>query len=44
MGLDNDTVFIDISDVVNPVYLGKLPSATNSSSWRDVKVYGNMSI
>jgi len=39
MGLDNGTVFIDISDAGNPIYLGKLPTATGSSSWRDVKIY-----
>ncbi|TLP77312.1 choice-of-anchor B family protein [Maribacter sp. ACAM166] len=41
MGLDNGTAFIDISNSVNPIYLGKLPTATTSSSWRDVKVYGD---
>lgn len=41
MGLNNGTAFIDISDPLNPVYLGKLPTATTSSSWRDVKVYQN---
>ncbi len=41
IGLNNGTAFIDISDPVNPVYLGKLPTATYSSSWRDVKVYKN---
>jgi choice-of-anchor B domain-containing protein len=41
MGLDNGTGFVDISDPVNPVYLGKLPTHTTSSSWRDVKVYNN---
>lgn len=39
MGLDNGTAFIDISDPLNPVYLGKLPTATVSSTWRDIKVY-----
>ncbi len=39
MGLNNGTVFIDISDEENLVYLGKLATATVSSSWRDVKVY-----
>lgn len=39
MGLDNGTAFIDISDPVNPVYLGKLATATDPSSWRDIKVY-----
>ena len=41
VGLDNGTAFIDISDPVNPVYLGKLPTHTSSSSWRDVKTYNN---
>ena len=41
MGLNNGTAFIDISDAVNPIFLGKLPTATSSSSWRDVKIYGD---
>ncbi|MDC6390832.1 choice-of-anchor B family protein [Maribacter sp. PR1] len=41
MGLDNGTAFIDISDTENLIYLGKLPTATTSSSWRDIKVYEN---
>ena len=41
IGLDNGTAFIDISDPVNPVYLGKLPTHTSPSLWRDVKVYNN---
>lgn len=41
-GVDNGTVFIDISDPINPVILGKLPGHNNSASlWRDVKVYNN---
>ncbi len=39
IGLNNGTAFIDISNPTNPVYLGKLPTATSNSSWRDVKVY-----
>lgn len=39
MGLDNGTAFIDISDTENLVYLGKLPMATEPSSWRDIKVF-----
>ncbi|WBX77004.1 choice-of-anchor B family protein [Tenacibaculum ovolyticum] len=39
MGVENGTVFIDISDTNNPTYLGKLPTATVNSSWHDVKVY-----
>jgi len=41
VGLDNGTAFINITDPINPVYLGKLPTHTTSSSWRDVKVYNN---
>lgn len=39
MGLDNGTVFVDISDSNDIQYLGKLPSATVASGWRDLKVY-----
>ena len=39
MGVNNGTVFVDITDPVNPFYLGKLPTATIDSSWRDLKVY-----
>ena len=39
--LANGTSFVDISDPVNPIYLGILPTATSSSSWRDVKVYND---
>ncbi|WP_336375823.1 choice-of-anchor B family protein [Aureisphaera galaxeae] len=41
IALNNGTAFIDVSDPVNPVYLGKLPTHTTSSSWRDVKTYNN---
>lgn len=41
IGLDNGTAFVDITDAQAPIYLGKLLTATSSSTWRDVKVYGN---
>ncbi|MCB0017946.1 MAG: choice-of-anchor B family protein, partial [Anaerolineales bacterium] len=41
MGLNNGTAFVDITDPVNPIYLGKLPTHTSSSSWRDIKVYAD---
>ncbi|MEZ4858961.1 MAG: choice-of-anchor B family protein [Flavobacteriaceae bacterium] len=41
VGLNNGTAFIDISDPINPIYLGKLPTHTTSSIWRDIKVYNN---
>ncbi|GAA0713965.1 hypothetical protein GCM10009430_06420 [Aquimarina litoralis] len=41
IGLNNGTAFIDVSNPTNPVYLGKLPTATGNSLWRDVKVYSD---
>ena len=41
IGLDNGTAFVDITDEANPVYLGKLLTATVPSGWRDVKVYSD---
>ena len=41
VGLDNGTAFVDITDDVAPVYLGKLMTATTAITWRDVKVYGD---
>lgn len=41
MGLNNGTGFVDVSKPSNPVYLGKLPTATEPSLWRDIKVYKN---
>ncbi len=41
MCLGDSTAFIDISDPVNAVYLGKLPTHTFNSTWRDAKVYNN---
>ncbi|MEW4923232.1 choice-of-anchor B family protein [Algibacter sp. 2305UL17-15] len=38
---NTNTVFVDISDTQNPIYLGHLPTATIDSPWRDVKVYKN---
>jgi choice-of-anchor B domain-containing protein len=35
------TAFIDISDPINPIYLGKLPTENSSSTWRDAKTYNN---
>ncbi len=40
-GLNDGTGFVSIEDPQNPIYLGKLPTATNPSDWRDVKVYNN---
>ena len=39
MGRDDGTAFVEITDPVNPVYLGRLPTHTTNSSWRDIKTY-----
>jgi len=39
MGLDNGVAFIDITIPSEAVYIGKLPTATENSIWRDVKVF-----
>jgi choice-of-anchor B domain-containing protein len=41
IGLNNGTAFIDITNPANAVFLGKLPTATTNSPWRDIKVYNN---
>jgi choice-of-anchor B domain-containing protein len=41
MGRSNGTSFVDISDPVNPIYVGNLPTDTVSSPWREVNVYAN---
>ena len=41
MGLDNGTAIIDISNPTKPKYLGKIPTETVPSSWRDMKVFDN---
>jgi len=41
MGINNGTGFVDISDPEEPIYLGKLPTQTSNSIWRDIKVFAN---
>jgi len=39
LGVRDGTAFVEITDPSSPVYLGKLPTHTASSDWRDVKVH-----
>ncbi|WP_010182077.1 choice-of-anchor B family protein [Aquimarina agarilytica] len=39
VGAASGTAFVDVSDPLNPIVKGKLPTATENSSWRDIKVY-----
>lgn len=41
IGLNNGAAFIDVSNPVDPIYLGKLPTHTENSTWRDIKVFNN---
>ena len=41
IGMTPGIVFVDISNTENLIIVGRLPTATVNSSWRDVKVYNN---
>jgi choice-of-anchor B domain-containing protein len=41
MGLTDGTAFVDVTIPESPVFLGKLPTETGTSDWRDIKVYQN---
>lgn len=41
LGMTNGTAFVDVTDPINPIILGRLPTQTVSSIWRDLKVYQN---
>ena len=40
-GRSNGTAFIDVTNPTDIKYFANLPTATNSSLWRDIKVNGN---
>lgn len=39
LGLRNATAFVQIDEYGHPTYIGRLPTRTIQSSWRDIKVY-----
>ncbi|WP_339623620.1 choice-of-anchor B family protein [uncultured Winogradskyella sp.] len=41
VALSNSTAFVDITDPVNPIFLGRLNTNAGTNVWRDVKVYNN---
>ncbi|HJU39033.1 MAG TPA: choice-of-anchor B family protein [Tahibacter sp.] len=41
VGANNGTAFFDLSQPSHPRYLGRLPTHTGNSLWRDVRVYQN---
>jgi len=41
IGLREGTGFVDVTNPTEPVIVGTMPTATSSSTWRDIKVYNN---
>jgi len=41
MGMENGTAFVDVTNPESPIFLGRLPTETFNSPWRDIKVYQN---
>ncbi|HSE40105.1 MAG TPA: choice-of-anchor B family protein [Acidobacteriota bacterium] len=42
MGCNNGVSFVDVTDPVNPIWIGRLPGHNNSTSlWRDIRVYSS---
>jgi len=41
IGTSTSAAFVDVSEPSNPIFLGRLPTATVNSSWRDIKTYNN---
>ena len=37
----NSTAFVNITDPINPIFMGRLNTNSNSNVWRDVKIYNN---
>jgi choice-of-anchor B domain-containing protein len=44
VGLSTGTAFLDVTDPLAPVLLGTLPTQTDASLWRDIKVYRNHAV
>lgn len=41
IGLKSGTSFVNITDPVNPLFLGSLPGRGKPTIWRDIKTYEN---
>lgn len=39
--MTNSTAFVDVTNPVNPIFLGRIDTSAGNSFWRDVKVYNN---
>lgn len=38
---EDKTCFVDVTDPINPIYLGNIPTNAGVNFWRDIKVYNN---
>jgi len=41
IGTTTSAAFVDITEPTNPIFLGRLPTVTVATPWRDIKVYNN---
>ena len=41
IALTNSTAFVDVTNPLNPIFLGRLNSNAGTNFWRDIKVYNN---
>ena len=41
MGTTNGTTFVDVTEPASPVVLGRIPTQTQNSVWRDIKTVGD---
>lgn len=41
VGTTNSTAFVDVTDPINPEFLGRVNTNAGTNFWRDVKVYNN---
>jgi choice-of-anchor B domain-containing protein len=39
VGMTDGMAFVDVTDPEGPVFLGRLPTQSTASTWRDIKVY-----
>jgi len=41
VAMTNSTAFVDVSNPLNPIFLGRLDSNAGNNFWRDVKIYND---
>jgi len=41
VGMSNSTAFVDITNPVEPIFLGRIETSAGTNVWRDIKVYND---